>query len=58
MANRIRNIQLKINLTEEEHIRAYEIYVAEYIRECRSLNILLYNVLLQFVDNNFSDFEI
>ena len=57
-SSKTRGGRVSINLTEEEHIRAYEIYVAEYIRECRSLNILLYNVLLQFVDNNFSDFEI
>ncbi len=57
-SSKTRGARVSINLTEEENIRAYEIYVAEYIRECRSLNILLYNVLLQFVDNNFSDFEI
>lgn len=57
-SNEARSSRVTINLTTEENIRVYEIYVAEYIRECRSLNILLYNVLLQFVDNNFSDFEI
>lgn len=57
-SSKIRESRVSINLTEEENIRAYEIYVNEYIRDCRSLNILLYNVLLQFIDNNFSDFEI
>ena len=49
---------VKKNFTKKKKKKTKEIYVAEYIRECRSLNILLYNVLLQFVDNNFSDFEI
>ena len=57
-SNEARSGKVTIKLTTEENIKAYEIYVAEYIRECRSLNILLYNVLLQFVDNNFSAFEI
>lgn len=57
-SNEARTSRVTINLTKEESIRAYEIYVAKYIRECRSLNILLYNVLLQFIDKNFEDFEI
>lgn len=57
-SNEARSSRVTINLTTEENIRVYEIYVDKYIRECRSLNILLYNVLLQFVYNNFSDFEI
>lgn len=57
-SSKSRESRVSIRLTEEENIKAYEIYVAKYIRECRSLNILLYNVLVQFVYNNFSDFEI
>ncbi|CAM2078032.1 MAG: hypothetical protein NSGCLCUN01_02220 [uncultured Clostridium sp.] len=57
-SNEARTNRLTINLTEEENIKAYEIYVDKYIRECRTMNILLYNVLLQFIDKNFNDFEI
>ena len=57
-SNEARSSRVTINLTTEENIRLYEIYVDKYIRECRSINILLYNVLLQFIDANFDDFEI
>lgn len=57
-SNEVRSSRVTINLTMEETIRAYEIYVDKYIRNCRSLNILLYNVLLQFIDNNFENFTI
>lgn len=57
-SNEARLSRVTINLTQEENIRAYEIYVDKYIRQCRTLNILLYNVLLQFIDANFDDFEI
>lgn len=57
-SNEARSSRVTINLTIEENIKAYEIYVSKYVRDCRSLNVLLYNVLLQFVDSNFSNFEI
>ena len=56
-SNEARSSRVTINLTTEENIRVYEIYVDKYIRECRSINILLYNVLLQFIDENCNDFE-
>ncbi len=57
-SNEARSSRVTVNLTREENIKAYEIYVDKYIRECRTLNILLYNVLLQFIDKNFDDFDI
>lgn len=57
-SNEARTSRVTVKLTREENIKAYEIYVEKYIRECRTLNILLYNILLQFIDDNFDDFEI
>lgn len=43
--------RLTVKLLEEENIRLYEIYVKEYIRECSSVNVLIYNIILQFLEN-------
>ena len=40
-----------VKLLEEENIKLYEIYVKEYIRECSSVNVLIYNIILQFLEN-------
>ena len=44
--------RISVNLTEEEHIKLYEIYVKDYIRECSSINVLIYNVITQFLDED------
>ena len=43
--------RLTVKLLEEENINLYEIYVKEYIRECSSVNVLIYNIILQFLEN-------
>ena len=43
--------RLTVKLLEEENIKLYEIYVKEYIRECSSVNVLIYNIILQFLEN-------
>lgn len=47
-----------IKINEEENIKLNEIFVSKYIRKCRTLNVLLYNIVLQFLDKNFDDFDI
>ena len=42
--------RLTVKLLEEENIKLYEIYVKEYIRECSSVNVLIYNIILQFLE--------
>lgn len=41
--------RVTVKLLEEENIKIYEIYVKEYIRECSSVNVLIYNIILQFL---------
>ena len=43
--------RVTVKLLEEENINLYEIYVMEYIRYCSSVNMLLYNIILQFLNN-------
>lgn len=43
--------RITVKLLEEENINLYEIYVKEYIRECSSVNVLIYNIILQFLEN-------
>lgn len=42
--------RVTVKLLEEENIKLYEIYVKEYIRECSSVNVLIYNIILQFLE--------
>ncbi|MBQ8997269.1 MAG: hypothetical protein IJ086_01090 [Clostridium sp.] len=49
ISNEPRTNRITIKLLEEENIKLYEIYVKEYIRECSSVNVLLYNIILQFL---------
>lgn len=49
--NEPRVSRVTIKLLEEENINLYEIYVKEYIRECSSVNVLIYNIILQFLEN-------
>jgi hypothetical protein len=49
--NEPRMNRITIKLSEEENIKLYEIYVEKYIRECSSVNVLIYNILLQFLNN-------
>lgn len=51
-ADEPRTTRVTINLTREEEIKIYEMYVAEYIRNCKSPSALIYNVFLQFVNEN------
>jgi len=51
VANEPKVSRLTIKLLEEENIKLYEIYVKEYIRECSSVNVLIYNIILQFLKN-------
>lgn len=43
--------RITVKLLEKENIKLYEIYVKEYIRECSSINVLIYNIILQFLEN-------
>lgn len=43
--------RITVKLLEEENIKLYEIYVEQYIRECSSVNVLIYNIILQFLEN-------
>jgi hypothetical protein len=51
VANEPKVNRLTVKLLEEENIKLYEIYVTEYIRECSSVNVLIYNIILQFIAN-------
>lgn len=50
--NEPRISRITINLLDEENIKLYEIYVKEYIRNCSSVNMLIYNIILQFLESN------
>lgn len=50
IANEPKVSRVTVKLLEEENIKLYEIYVKEYIRECSSVNVLIYNIILQFLE--------
>ena len=50
--NEPRTHRITVKLKEDENIKLYEIYVREYIRECNSVNMLINNVILQFLKYN------
>ena len=52
--NNPKNSRLTVKLNEEENIKLYEIYVDKYIKNCSSINMLIYNILLQFIENGRS----
>lgn len=51
VANEPKVSRVTVKLLKEENIKLYEIYVKEYIRECLSVNVLIYNIILQFLEN-------
>lgn len=53
-SNNPKNSRLTVKLNEEENIKLYEIYVDKYIKNCSSINMLIYNILLQFIENGRS----
>ena len=42
--------QVTIYLTEDEYRKFYEIFVSDYIRDCRTPSILIYNIIKQFIE--------
>lgn len=51
VTNAPRSSRISIRISNEENIKLYEIYVKEYIRECASVNMMIYNIILQFIEN-------
>ncbi|MDU2702512.1 MAG: hypothetical protein E7C47_10285 [Veillonella sp.] len=55
---KVRNGMIGFSLTEDENIKLNKIFVNEYIRECRTLSVLIHNIILQFLHKNYEGFKI
>ena len=50
-----RTDKFTIYLTDEEYIKFYEIFVSDYVRDCRTPSILIYNIIKQFIEEKELD---
>ena len=54
-ANEPRTRRVTIYLTDDEYIKFYEIFVSDYVRDCRTPSILIYNIIKQFIEEKELD---
>lgn len=53
----IRRANVTVALKDDDKAKLYEIFAEKYIREVVSVNVLLYIILVEFMDNNYEDFD-
>lgn len=54
----IRSTNVTVSLKDDDKAKLYEIFAEKYIKEVVSVNVLLYVILVEFMDNNYEDFDI
>lgn len=54
----IRRANVTVALKDDDKAKLYEIFAEKYIKEVVSVNVLLYVILVEFMDNNYEDFNI
>lgn len=54
----IRRANVTVALKDDDKAKLYEIFAEKYIKEVVSVNVLLYVILVEFMDNNYEDFDI
>lgn len=54
----IRRANVTVSLKDDDKAKLYEIFAEKYIKEVVSVNVLLYVILVEFMDNNYEDFDI
>lgn len=54
----IRRANVTVALKDDDKAKLYEIFAEKYIKEVLSVNVLLYVILVEFMDNNYEDFDI
>lgn len=50
VSNEPRKKQVTITLAQDEYTKFYEIFVSDYVRDCRTPSILIYNIIKQFIE--------
>lgn len=53
---RSENVTVSLNKTEKANL--HKIFGEKYIDEVNSINLLVYMILIQFLNENFEDFDI
>lgn len=44
--------RINVYLNDNEYDRLYKLFVKEYNKSCKTYNVLIYNFIKQFIENN------